>query len=248
MSLPFDLASGQAGFLALSFLIAAFVRGYSGFGFAALVISSAALVTNPLHFVPVVLLADLIMSAQQWASIRRDVDWHRVAMLFAGSALGVPLGLWALTSIPEDAARATIALYVLAMCALLASGWSIRHRATTPETFGTGLLSGAANGAGVGGLPVAALFAAQALPAVVFRATLIAYFTLLDLWTVPLMWARGMVTGDTILAVALTLPIFALGIWLGGRRFLHADPQDFRRFAIGLLASLALLGLGKSLI
>jgi hypothetical protein len=35
---------------------------------------------------------------------------------------------------------------------------------------------------------------------------------------------------------------------VGGRRFLAVAPQDFRRFAIGLLAVLSLIGLAKAVI
>jgi len=39
-----------------------------------------------------------------------------------------------------------------------------------------------------------------------------------------------------------------LGVWLGSLRFIAAEPLSFRRFAIILLAVLAILGLGKSLL
>ena len=39
-----------------------------------------------------------------------------------------------------------------------------------------------------------------------------------------------------------------LGNWLGGRHFLNTDPQDFRKFAIGLLAALATMGLVKAVV
>ena len=39
-----------------------------------------------------------------------------------------------------------------------------------------------------------------------------------------------------------------LGIWAGGRHFLATDPQDFRKFAIGLLAVLAVINLVKVVI
>ena len=55
MSLPFDLTPFGMGFMALTFLVAAFVRGYSGFGFSALVVAGSSLVTNPLNFVAVVM-------------------------------------------------------------------------------------------------------------------------------------------------------------------------------------------------
>ncbi|MCA3526739.1 MAG: sulfite exporter TauE/SafE family protein, partial [Rhodobacter sp.] len=49
--MPFDLSPAAAGFMAVAFLVAAFVRGYSGFGFSALIVTASALVANPLHFV-----------------------------------------------------------------------------------------------------------------------------------------------------------------------------------------------------
>lgn len=243
----FGLGPGALLWIGLVILGAAFVRGYSGFGFAALAVTGASLVTDPMHLVPVVVIADILLTAQQARGIRAHVQWWRVGWLFAGCLLGVPLSVWALAAIGPDRARLAIALYVLAMCALLLAGWK-PGRATGPASHAaTGLVSGLANGAAVGGLPVAVFFAAQPVSAAAFRATLIAYFTLLDLWTLPMMAQAGMIGRDTLLATALFLPPMVLGVWLGGRRFRAAAPAGFRRFAIGLLAALAVLAIGKSL-
>jgi hypothetical protein len=45
-------------------LVAGFVRGYSGFGFSALLIAASSLVTNPLNFVAVVVILETVMSLQ----------------------------------------------------------------------------------------------------------------------------------------------------------------------------------------
>src|SRR3989338_3354177 len=71
-------------------------------------------------------------------------------------------------------------------------------------------------------------------------------FSRRDLYSAPLYFWHGMVSWDTIIASVLTLPMVFLGNWLGSRHFLSTDPQDFRKFAIGLLALLATLGLLKS--
>jgi uncharacterized protein len=54
----------------------------------------------------------------------------------------------------------------------------------------------------MGGLPVAAFFAAQPMRAV-FRATLIAYFPLLDIYSAPLYWLAGLVSWDTLWAALI---------------------------------------------
>ena len=247
MTLPFDLSPWAALWVALVCLGAGYVRGYSGFGFAALVVTGTSLVADPLRFVPVVILADIALTAQQALGIRANVDWRRVAGLFLGCVVTVPVSVWALTSVGIDAARALISAYVLVMCVLLLAGMRMRP-AGDAANVGVGLVSGLANGAAVGGLPVAVYFAAMNVPAAAFRATLIAYFTLLDLWTLPVLAFAGVFTRQTLIAALIFFPVMSLGVWAGGRRFISANPQGFRRFAIGLLAVLAIMALLRSLI
>lgn len=246
--MPFDLGLSGALWMALATLIAGFVRGYSGFGYSAMLIAASSLVTNPLNFVAVVVILETVMSLQAAKGAGPDVDWRRVGWLLAGAAIGLPLGLWILTGISEDSARAVVSGYVLVMCAVLLAGWRLKFEVAGPANGLAGVVSGLANAPGMGGLPVAAFFAAQPMQAAVFRATLIAYFPLLDIYSAPLYWYAGLVSWDTLWAALWLLPITLVSNWAGGRHFFGTDPQDFRRFAIVLLAGLAVLGLGKALI
>lgn len=248
MTLPFDIGLWGAAWMAAAVLIAAFVRGYSGFGYSAMVITASAVVTNPLNFVAVVVVAEAVMSVQSWSGLSRDVDWSRVKWLLAGALIAMPVGLWGLSYVSEDGARAVVSVYVLTMCLILLAGFRMSHEAGTLPTFVTGLASGLANAPGMGGLPVAAFFAAQPMAPAVFRATVVAYFPLLDIFSAPMYWLAGLVTMDTLWASLIVLPLTLLGNWLGGRHFFNTDPQDFRRFAILLLAGLAALGLLKAVI
>ena len=248
MAIPFDLGPGATAFLVVALFASAYVRGYSGFGFAALLVSSAALVTNPLHFVPVVILADILMTIQQLPGIWRHVDKWRALSLFLGALVGVPIGVWALSGVGVDVTRAVIAVFVLAMSLLLLRGFRFAGHVGPKGHVGVGVISGLANGAAVGGLPVAVFFAAQPIAAATFRATVIAYFTLLDLWSLSNMWWAGMITRETVVATALSMPILLTGLWLGSRHFHRSEPRDFRRFAIFLLIGLSVLGLLKSMV
>lgn len=243
--IPFGLTGAEAGLVAAGMVVAGYVRGYSGFGFAALVMLFAALVTDPFPFVPVVILADIVMTLGQARGIWAHIDWRRVAGLFAGCLVGVPVGVAAVQWAGADLGRAVLSVFVLAMCALLLAGWHIGRQGLGAHV-GVGAVSGLANGIAVGGLPVAVFFTAQGVAPVVFRATVIAYFTALDLWSLPVLWQAGQITRDSFVATALGLPFMLAGLALGGRRFARTSPQDFRRFAILLLAGLSVAGLLRS--
>ena len=235
-------------FLALAVLGAAFIRGYSGFGFSALVVSASSLVTSPLYLVPVVMLLEVAATIGQAPAAWPNANGKLLGLMLAGACLIMPLSVWGLASLDIDMLRLVISLWVLAMCGLLLTGWSFKRQVGTPGYLVAGMVSGLANGAAVGGLPVALFLAAQNIPAIVFRATMIFYLCAIDLVALPMLGFNGLITRDTWIAAAASLPLLALGVWLGGRRFVSTSPENFRRMAISLLAFLALLGLVKSLV
>jgi len=245
---PFDLGPGTLAVLACGLLVAAFVRGYSGFGFSAIFIAFAALVTNPLPLIPVVFACEVIMTAFQARGIRGHIDWIRVGWLLLGAAVALPFSVGIMLSAGEATVRLVISGIVLVMACILLSGWRLKRRMGGLGYGGVGLVSGACNSAGVGGLPVAAFLSAQPLEAAVFRATMIIYLTGLDLMTLPWLWAGGIVTRDTGLAILLAFPFLGVGVWLGGKRFLSASPKTFRKAAIMLMLVLSGLGLLRVLI
>lgn len=244
----FDLGPGTLALLAIALLGAAYVRGYAGFGFSAIFIAFAALLTNPLPLIPVVFACEMLMTLFQARGIRGHIDWRRALTLLAGAAVVLPFSVSVILSFGETSVRLTVSLIVLVMSLVLLSGWTLQHRIKAPGHIGVGMVSGMCNSAGIGGLPVAAFMTAQPMAAATFRATMIVYLTGLDLITMPWLWRGGLVTRETAIAAALAFPILGLGVWLGGRRFGAASPEGFRTFAISLLLVLACLGLLRALL
>ena len=244
----FDLSLAQLAALTIALVVAAYVRGYSGFGFSAIFIASAALITNPLPLIPVVFACEIIMTAFQARGIRGHIDWRRVIALLAGAAIILPFSVTAMLAFGAQAAGLAVSAIVFVMSLVLLSGWTLTRVIGPAGHIGVGAISGLCNAAGVGGLPVAAFMTAQPMVAVTFRATMIVYLTGLDLITLPFLWHGGLVTWDTVVAAACAFPLLAVGVWLGGRQFLAASPSTFRRFAVILLLILSVLGLIRAII
>lgn len=246
--MPFDLGLPQTAWIAAVMVLAGVIRGFSGFGFGAIVLAGTGLVTSPVHFVPVLVISDLVLTMGQARSIRTEIEWRRILWLAPGAVLAMPLGVSTVARMGDDAARFAISLLILVLTALLWAGWRARAPLGGPAHLGAGVVSGLAHGASLGGLPVAAFFAAQPISARSFRATIITYFFMIDIVALPLMARAGLVSADTLGATALCLPLMAFGVWVGSGRFRAAAPDDFRRFALLLLTVLALAGLGRSLL
>ena len=246
--MPFDLSPGVYAYLAILLVGAAYIRGYSGFGFSAITIAGAALITNPLPLIPVVFACEMLMTVFQARGIRGHIDWARVIALWGGAAVVIPFSVLAVLSLDDAQVRLTVSLIVGVMSLILLSGWTLTRVIKTPGNVAVGMVSGLCNSAGIGGLPVAAFLTAQPMPAATFRATMIVYLTGLDLITMPFLWHGGLVTWDTAIGVALAFPLLGIGVYLGGRRFGAASPEGFRTFAISLLFILASLGLIRTLL
>lgn len=226
---------------------AAWVRGYSGFGFSALVITSAGLVTNPVGLIPVLMMCEVVMTAGQARGLRASVDWRRTLGLLAGATVAMPFSIALLASLGADAARLAISAMVLVICIAMLRGWRFRGPIGTPGNVIAGVASGIANGAAVGGLPVAVFLAGQDIDSRTFRATLIAYLSVLCLVALPMLWWQGVLVADSVFSLLWFLPLMAAGLWLGGRRFHRSNPADFRRFTLVVLSILALAGIARSI-
>ena len=246
--MPFDLAPGIAAYLACALLGAAIIRGYTGFGFSAIVIACAALVTNPLPLMPVIFLCEIAMTALQARGIRGHVDWSRALALLGGAAVALPLAVTTMLTLPVEAVRLLVSAVIGALALLMLTGWTLQRPLGRAGHIAVGMIAGAANAAGVGGLPVAACLGAQNIPPATFRATMIVFLTGIDLMTLPLLGLGGQITQATFVAALIAAPLLAIGILLGNRRFAAAPPSAFRRLATWLLLALSALGLIRALI
>jgi len=212
---------------------------------SALSVASLSLMLPMAEIVPTIIMLEVAASlVVVLPSVWRHVRWPFVFGLTLSSIVTAPLGIWVLQYWPAETVRVLILFVILAACVLLMRGFQLPGSQPLWRIAAVGAVAGAVNAAGaVGGLIYSLFLVADGMPPVNFRASLALIFLLVDALSAGMMMNSGLlVSGHLSMAFVLLLPT-AIGVLIGSRVFHATSPQSFRRFAIMLLMSLAMVGL-----
>jgi len=228
----------------ISVFVAGIIRGYSGFGFAMVAVTSIFLILPPIHVVPLVLILEVLTSVRLVPQVWKDIDWHSLRWLLTGSLLATPIGVYLLANVPAEPMRISISLMVLVAAILLLYGWAWRRLPGRPLIFSTGVASGVLNGAAaIGGPPVILFYMSSPAGVTVSRASIIAYFLGIDVMGLAMASIQGLTTSKTFLMTGFCLLPLYFGITIGSRMFIKTDKDSFRQHVLILLIILSIAGL-----
>ena len=247
--LGFDAA--QLAWIALTALLAFVVRGVAGFGSSMVGVGSLSILLPPVQVVPAFLALELLTTVHLLPKVWAQIDWRSLRWLAAGSIAATPLGLLLLAGLDPNPMRLLVSLCLLGIAALMLSGLAQRLAPKqTPGPLGAlaaGAASGVLNGAaGIGG-PPAIVFYFATTGAAVSRATLIAYFMIIDVWALAWAGASGVLSSKGWPLIVVALPFALVGIWLGHHLYLRLDEARLRRLVWLLLAGLGAVGVASAL-
>jgi uncharacterized membrane protein YfcA len=227
---------------------AAVVRGYSGFGFSLLAITSLSLLLPPAEVVPSIFMMEVAASLHLLPGVYRDIHWRSLLWLGIGCLVGTPAGVYALAHVPTAPLTLALSVFVLASAVLLAQGYALKSMPGRAATLATGTASGFFNGSfGMGGPPVILFFFSSPAGAAAGRASIIAFFLLTDITGLAWQGAEGLLHPATLWRALSFLPPLIAGVWLGNRGFANANPQEFRRWVLRLLMLVAVLSGARAL-
>ncbi|WP_051559985.1 sulfite exporter TauE/SafE family protein [Marinobacterium jannaschii] len=241
-----DLPLWQLVLAAVIVFAAAIMRGFSGFGFSALTVTSLALFMPPKLIVPVIFLLEIAASAHLLPGVLRQIDRKLLLHLSIGMMLFTPGGVWLLAHLDADYTRLVISGLVLLIALVLLAG--IQQKENSPSLpFVTGCVSGAVNGAAaIGGLPVVLMMLYSGMSAIATRATLVAYFVVTDIYAMAWMGHQDLLTAEVVsLSLLVLLPMTA-GIGLGSWLFRRSGQGGFRTLALVLLLLVSGIGLVRA--
>lgn len=238
-------------FLLFGALFAGFVTGFAGFG-TGLVASGFWFHALPAGFVPpLVVMASVVGQVVGLLRLRPAFDWPRTAPFLIGGALGVPLGVAALTLAPPGLLRLLVGAFLVCYAVSQLGGltrlsigqWGGRG-ADGAVGLGGGILGGFAGLSGP--LPLIWL-QLRGGPSVEQRAVY-QPFNLVVLFIAALgMAAAGRIESGALQSMLLAVPATAFGAWLGAHFYSKASEAVFRRVVLFLLLASGLLLVAQTL-
>lgn len=223
------------------FFIGGIVQGCMGFGLAMVAVPPLLMVLPATTIVPTLTVLSLFNTTAMTWHLKKDVRPNIVAPLVVGSLVGLPAGIYLLTTMDGPAFKAGVGVLMIALAAILLSGWSMSGRHSKWGLYPAGALGGFFAGSiSIGGPPVILFLTSLGISKETFRANMVAYFTCSSSFAILGFVIAGVLTRDVLIYSAGTLPAVMLGTFLGVKASTRIPQEVFRRLT---LAGVMVMGL-----
>lgn len=231
--------------IAFGAVVAGFVQGISGFAFAMVSMSIWAWSLDPGLAVVLAVFGGLTGQVISAVTVRRGVDWRRIAPFIAGGLLGLPLGLWLLPQLDVPLFKVLLGVLLVIWCPLMLMSARL-PRIQAGGRWGDGI-AGAAGGflgalAGFSGAVPTLWCTLRGFEKDVQRAVIQNFSLSMLAVTFAGYLASGMVTTRMVPMLAIVAVAVLVPVLVGARIYVGLSELAFRRVVMVLL-TLAGLGL-----
>ena len=229
-------------------IIAGIVRGFTGFGFAAIAVVGMNIFLAPQQSIPVVLALDVICSAPLMRQALKQGDVETFKYLTLGSIVGIPLGLGLLFFIPSLTLKLAICVAILIFSTLLIIDFRVRNTEKSLVRLIFGILAGTStSGASIGGPIIVCYMLSSTLTAVTQRATMIMFFVVSETLALMALFFSGLIGKEELTLIAILLIPTLVAVRIGQWLFNKHPPKSLKHFAIPILVMVAFLGISTSI-
>jgi uncharacterized protein len=216
------------GLMSAVVMLAGFVQGSTGFGFALIVAPMLGLLAPPLMPVCLLLLMLPLNFMVAWRE-RSALDFRSSRWITAGRIVGTAggLGLMVVASVRQLTALTGLATIVAALLTLLLPAFTPARRALIAAGLVTGVTE---TTTGIGGPPLALVYQHQ--PAAVMRSTLAACFLVGEVLSLTMLWATGRTDWSHAIAAIQLVPPLMAGALVSKAAHVHLAPRKLRLFVV----------------
>ncbi len=234
----------QLSLAAAVIVIAYFVRGLAGFGSGLIAIPLLAFMLPLSVAVPMIVLLDYLASASHGIKHSEHIKWHDLLPLLPFSLIGVLLALYIFKHVDAVLLSKGLGVFIILFAIYTLSNLAPHHVGARLWAIPAGSLGGLIGTLfGTGGPFYVIYLKLRGMDKSHFRATFAMIFLLDGAVRLAGYLFTGFYNLDSLLLVAVSVPVMIIGMYIGGHIHANISQQVFQR-AISLL----LIGSGVALL
>ncbi|HEX2905664.1 MAG TPA: sulfite exporter TauE/SafE family protein [Phototrophicaceae bacterium] len=184
---------------------------------------------------PLLMIGDVFALRLYW----NQWNFRQLQLLIPSAVLGVFLGAYLLTTLPDTLLRPTLGLFSLLIVAYKLVSDRLSVQSYRPHNW-HGYVAGGASGFGsavanAGGPPFTAYMLLQKLDPAIFMGTTTLFFITVNLIKLPSFWLAGLMDDTPILTILVMLPVVFVGSAVGRHFVKSVNPKMFETVMMVLL-------------
>ncbi len=228
--------------IGLIIFLAAFNQGLTGFGFALTSIPLLTLVVGVKEAVPLAALCGLVVNIYLTYRLKAHIDFSEIKLLILGSVMGIPLGVFILSTFDEQLILKILAgvilLFVLLNTTQFIKPFNIANKWGVVFGFISGILGGAFN---TNGPPILIYFYLKDWDKFKQKASITGFFIVASILIVTSHAVSGFTTGRVLRHALFASPFLFAGIFLGSSLFPKVSSKLYRKIILIFLTTMSLI-------
>ena len=226
----------------ISILLASFVQGITGFGFALIAVPLLSLFIPEIrNITAIVVIYSLLTNIIIMYKSRNYIDFKKILPLIIFGIIATPIGTYILLYLNVNTLKIIIGLITTITAFAMFKNFKIKIKKESISYGIVGLLSGFLNGStGLSGPPVVLFLTNQNTDKNVFRANLTFYGIAINIFAIILFIVEDIVNISVLHFTILYLPVLIIGVLAGIVVSNKINELFFRNLTIGLISFLGL--------
>lgn len=226
----------------ISILLASFIQGITGFGFALIAVPLLSLFIPELrNITPIIVIYSFLTNIIIVYKARHYVDFKKIIPLVIFGMVATPIGTYILLYVKVSTLKVVIGLIITITALAMLKNFKVKTKNQCISYGIVGLLSGFLNGStGLGGPPIVLFLTNQNTDKDVFRANLTLYGIATNIFAIILFIIEGIVNTSILNFTILYLPALIIGVLVGIKASAKINEAVFRNLTIYLITFLGL--------
>ncbi|KPU27227.1 permease [Caloranaerobacter sp. TR13] len=223
---------------------AGFIQGITSFGFSLLTLPILGTFIPLKTIVPMMVIYSLIMNSMILYKIRKHVNIKKIYLLIISAVIATPIGANLLINLNENILKLIVGIIVSISAVSFHFGYKININNEKLAYILVGILSGLLNGSvSLSGPPVILFLTNQGVSKQNFRATLTAYFWILNIMTIITFLYKKLITYEVLKLTGYLLPTLIIGVTIGIKLGNKVKEKMFKKLTTILIILMGILSI-----